>query len=265
MGGMFDSVSAVELVLVRHGESVGNVAREEAESANAEMITMSMRDPDVPLSQIGEEQARALGRWFATLPAAERPDNAWCSPYLRARRTAQGALADLATPPALVLDERLRDRELGILDLLTSTGVRTRFPEEAWRRQWLGKLYYRPPGGESWSDVALRIRSFLSDLDAQPVARSGSGRHLIVAHDAVILLFRYVCERLDEKELFDLAREGSITNASVTRIVRDSPDGVWRTTVHNDHSHLERFGSRPTEHPGEVPTAHPGDVDATHH
>lgn len=249
-------MSAVELVLIRHGESVGNVAREEAESANAETIAMSLRDPDVPLSPIGEEQARALGRWFASLPAAVRPDNAWCSPYVRAQSTARLTLAEVADAPELRQDERLRDRELGILDLLTSTGVRNRFPEEAQRRRWLGKLYYRPPGGESWSDVALRIRSFLSDLDAQPAALSGSGRHLIVAHDAVILLFRYVCEHLDEKSLFELARAGSIMNASVTRIVRDSADGPWRPTVHNDASHLERFGSRPTEHPGDVDAIH---------
>lgn len=249
-------MSAIELVLIRHGESVGNVAREEAESASAETIAMSLRDPDVPLSPVGEEQAQALGRWFASLPADARPDNAWCSPYVRAQSTARLALAEVADAPALRLDERLRDRELGILDLLTSTGVRNRFPEEAQRRSWLGKLYYRPPGGESWSDVALRIRSFLADLDAQPAALSGFGRHLIVAHDAVILLFRYVCERMDEKTLFELARAGSITNASVTRIVRDSPDAPWRTTVHNDSSHLERFGSRPTEHPGDVDAIH---------
>lgn len=254
--GSVEDVPAIELVLIRHGESVGNVAREEAEGVNADKIAMSVRDPDVPLSPVGEEQAQALGRWFASLPADARPDNAWCSPYVRAQSTARFTLAEVTDAPPLRQDERLRDRELGILDLLTSTGVRNRFPEEAERRRWLGKLYYRPPGGESWSDVALRIRSFLSELEAQPAALSGSGRHLIVAHDAVILLFRYVCERLDEKALFDLALAGSIRNASVTRIVRDTPDGAWRTTVHNDASHLERFGSRPTEHPGDVDAIH---------
>ena len=65
------------------------------------------------------------------------------------------------------LDERLRDRELGILDRLTSAGVEARFLEEGERRRWLGKFYYRPPGGESWADVVLRLRSLLADLDRE--------------------------------------------------------------------------------------------------
>jgi broad specificity phosphatase PhoE len=186
-------MSRLELILVRHGESVGNVAREAAESSGAEVIVMSMRDPDVPLSPLGEEQATALGRWLAPGAGGSPPNAVWCSPYLRARRTAERALGEYSGGPGPRLDERLRDRELGVLDLLTSHGVRARFPGEAERRRWLGKFYYRPPGGESWADVVLRIRSFLSDLD-----RCGAeGRHLIVSHDAVILLFRYVCEQLD--------------------------------------------------------------------
>ena len=43
--------------------------------------------------------------------------------------------------PIPAVDERLRDRELGILDLLTTQGVEARFPGEAQRRKWLGKLY----------------------------------------------------------------------------------------------------------------------------
>jgi broad specificity phosphatase PhoE len=38
------------------------------------------------------------------------------------------------------VDERLRDRELGVLDLLTMQGVKARFPQEAERRRWLGKF-----------------------------------------------------------------------------------------------------------------------------
>ncbi|MDQ1737924.1 MAG: hypothetical protein QOH56_4175 [Pseudonocardiales bacterium] len=244
-------MSRLELVLVRHGESVGNVAREAAESSGAEVIVMSMRDPDVPLSPLGEEQATALGRWLAPGAGGSPPNAVWCSPYLRARRTAERALGEYSGGPDPRLDERLRDRELGVLDLLTSHGVRARFPGEAERRRWLGKFYYRPPGGESWADVVLRIRSFLSDLD-----RCGAeGRHLIVSHDAVILLFRYVCEQLDEVELFDIVRQGSITNASVTRLVRPEATSRWQLESFNDHEHLERFGVQPTEHPGELDAA----------
>jgi broad specificity phosphatase PhoE len=243
-------MAVTELILVRHGESVGNVAREEAESTGALSISMPMRDADVPLSELGVQQARAVGRWLAE-DSGRWPDAVWTSPYLRARHTARTALAELADPPALRQDERIRDRELGVLDLLTKRGVGDRFPAEAQRRSWLGKFYYRPPGGESWADLVLRIRSFLADLERGP----GQGRHLIVSHDAVILLFRYVCEQLDEDRVFEIARSGSVTNASVSRLVRQDGEPGWRTALYNDHQHLQTHGAQVTEHPGEIDAA----------
>jgi probable phosphoglycerate mutase len=243
-------MAVTELILVRHGESIGNVAREEAESSGALSIAMPMRDPDVPLSELGARQARAVGQWLAADPTRQ-PGAVWSSPYLRARQTAQLAVAELADPPAIRQDERIRDRELGVLDLLTKRGVLTRFPAEADRRRWLGKFYYRPPGGESWVDLVLRIRAFLADLDRL----AGPGRQLIVSHDAVILLFRYVLEQLDEDQVFEIARSGSVANASVSRLVRDGADGRWRTAVYNDNRHLEEFGAPTTEHPGEIDVA----------
>ena len=243
-------MAVTELILVRHGESIGNVAREEAESSGALAIPMPMRDADVPLSDVGLDQARAVGRWLAADPG-RRPDGVWSSPYLRARQTAQAALAELTNPPAVRQDERIRDRELGVLDLLTKRGVGSQFPAEAERRRWLGKFYYRPPGGESWADLVLRIRAFLGDLERG----AGHGRQLIVAHDAIILLFRYVCEQLDEERVFEIARSGSVTNGSVSRLVRQDGEPGWRTAVYNDHQHLVAFGAHPTEHPGEIDAA----------
>lgn len=239
------------LILVRHGESMGNVAREQAEASAADVIDIGLRDPDVPLSELGLRQAKALGCWLAELAPAEQPTAVWSSPYRRAMQTAGEALtaAGLALP--IRQDERLRDRELGILDLLTTAGVRNRYPEEATRRRWLGKLYYRPPGGESWSDVALRLRSYLADLER----RSPDGQLLIVCHDAVILLFRYILEDLDETELFSLARAGSIRNASVTMLQRTEQDR-WQAVLENDDDHLRRFGVSPAEHPGEQEGLH---------
>jgi glucosyl-3-phosphoglycerate phosphatase len=223
-----------EIVLVRHGESAGNVARTAALDAGAETIDVGLRDPDVPLTATGEAQARAVGSWLADSPVA--PDVVYCSPYTRARQTAELALAAADLALTVRLDERLRDRELGVLDLLTHGGVVTRFPQEEARRRWLGKLYYRPPGGESWADVALRLRSFVSDLTlAAPDAR----RALLVSHDAVIMLLRYVLEGWDETTLLDTAARTEVANASVTRLVLD-PDRspLWVAESFNAVEHL---------------------------
>lgn len=240
-------MATTELILVRHGESVGNLAREQAEQGAVNRIEVAQRDADVLLSDLGCEQARAFGGWLAALDESERPQQIWSSPYVRAEQTARLALDTAELKLSISVDDRLRDRELGVLDMLTTRGVQQLFPDEAERGRWLGKLYYRPPGGESWADVALRIRSFMAELDRADSA----DRVLVVCHDAVILLWRYVCEQLTEKQLFEIARSGSIINASVTRLRRDAGSAHWKTDLFNEDSHLSSCGSVPPDHPGE--------------
>jgi broad specificity phosphatase PhoE len=225
-----------DLLLVRHGESVGNVASARAWEAKADTIDIDVRDPDVALSPLGERQARALGRWLAEQP--DFPTEVWSSPYVRARETIGMALEQAGRGDTDVLiDERLRDRELGILDRLTARGIERKYPDERERRRYLGKMYYRPPGGESWADVALRLRGFLRDL----LADAPSGTVLLTAHDAVILLIRYVLTRMTEDEVLKLAAEGTVGNASVTRLHRED-DGTWTFAGYHEHDVLADEG-----------------------
>ncbi|MFE9693791.1 histidine phosphatase family protein [Micromonospora sp. NPDC005806] len=227
------------LWIVRHGESTANVAATRAEASGAELVGLNHRDADVRLSPTGEEQARATGRWLAGLPEARRPDVAVTSPYLRAVQTAELALTGSGIPVSR--DERLRDRELGALDGLTEHGVRQRFPAEAERRTRLGKFYYRPPGGESWPDVALRLRALLGDL-----RRDHEGqRVLLFGHDALVFVLRYLVEGLTEAELLALTRTHSIANCSVTGWSIDA-EGRLVPDMFNDVTHLQRRGGPPT-------------------
>ena len=218
------------LGIVRHGQSTGNVQAQLAEQGGLEVIDIAERDADVPLSDLGRTQAEAVGKWLGGLAEHERPDVAVVSPYLRAVQTAELALAGSGIPT--VLDERLRDRELGILDLLTRQGVRERLPAEAQRRRHLGKLYYRPPGGESWADVLLRLRSLMRDVREEHPA----GRVLLFGHEALVLLLRYYIEGLTEAQLLRLAAETAIANGSVTSWRAD--DGRLCLETFNAADHL---------------------------
>lgn len=240
-------MGAIDLLLVRHGESMGNVAAAAAFAAGAEVIDVGQRDADVPLSPTGVAQAQAFGRWVHDLPDDVAPEAVWCSPYVRAVQTATVALEAGGRQLPVRIDERLRDRELGVLDLLTSVGVDNRFPQEAARRKWLGKFFYRPPGGESWADMALRIRSLMRDLDDAEDGR----RVLIVAHDALILMIRYVCEQLGEADILNIALTSNVANASITRLVRPAGAGPWRLDAFNVSSHVEASGVPVTSHPGD--------------
>src|SRR3954465_11926644 len=75
------------LWFVRHGQSEGNVIRDEAEHRNADHYELGMRDADVPLSDLGRAQAEAFGRWLAEQPAQAYPDAVLVSPYHRAGQT----------------------------------------------------------------------------------------------------------------------------------------------------------------------------------
>ena len=236
-----------ELVLVRHGESMGNAAAAAAHAAGADVIEVGHRDADVPLSPVGVEQAQALGLGFRNLLADQRPTVVWSSPYVRAQQTAQLALEAAGQPLPIAIDERLRDRELGILDLLTTQGVASRYPLEAERRRWLGKFYHRPPGGESWADVALRIRSFLHELDALP----DQSRAVLVCHDALVLIIRYVCEHLTEADLLAIGTATPVLNVSITQLVRDPASNGWQVQRFNDVSHLEAANAPVTRHGGD--------------
>jgi broad specificity phosphatase PhoE len=204
------------LWLVRHGESAGNVARDEAYAAGLATIDILERDVDVPLSAAGEVQSVALGRWFSRLAEAERPCVVLVSPYLRARHTASLIESAGGVEPAaqIIVDERLREKEFGILDRLTRMGIEQRFPEQAEMRTRLGKFYHRPPGGESWCDVILRLRSV---LDTISLHHSGPGtRVLVVAHQVIVLCLRYLLEGLDEAQILAIDREGDVANCGVT-------------------------------------------------
>jgi 2,3-bisphosphoglycerate-dependent phosphoglycerate mutase len=214
------SLWPAELWLVRHAESAGNVARDAAEAAALAEIDIADRDMDVALSRRGEQQAAALGAWFGSL-GDDGPDVVLSSPYRRAADTAAGVVRAAHLEVPIVLDERLRERDLGMLDRLTHRGIVERFPEQSEARARLGKFYYRPPGGESWTDVALRARSAIDTI-----AREYDGsRVMVVAHEVVILMFRYVLEHLDERALLELNEAEPLANCSVGDFVFDDADG----------------------------------------
>jgi broad specificity phosphatase PhoE len=212
------------LWIVRHGESAGNVAHALAYEKGLGRIDIAERDVEVPLSDLGREQAAALGRWFAAMQESERPQVVLTSPYLRARTTAeviayQGGVVP-GTQPHCV-DERLREREFGVLDRLTRYGIQELHPDQFAQRQALGKFYHRPPGGESWCDVILRLRSALDTLSLHHAGQ----RVLIVGHQVVVLCLRYLLENLDEKQILAIDAEADVANCSVTEYAFDPKKG----------------------------------------
>jgi Fructose-2,6-bisphosphatase len=205
------------IMAVRHGETTANVAYAEA-ARRGVPIVLPGRDVDAPLSELGRTQAAALGRWLGTLPPLRRPGAVWCSPYARARETwriAQESMGKRRSQERALktwVDERLGDRVMGELELMNPHAIVERFPEEARRWRAVGEYAYRPPGGESFGDIAARLRAFVADLDGLADGR----RVLIVAHDAVVVVLRHVLAVRDDSDMTGIAAFGPVANASVT-------------------------------------------------
>ncbi|MEV0294679.1 histidine phosphatase family protein [Nocardia sp. NPDC050710] len=218
------------LYAVRHGQSTTNAGLRPATVAEAD-------DMAIGLTELGRRQATAVGRWLVTLEPDAAPDLVLCSPYLRAVQTWRLAARELRVAgrplPCHDIDVRLYDRYRGDFSHLPATVVRERFPEEYTKEQ-ADPLGYRPPGGESFRDVAQRLRGVVARIE-------GDRRHrrvLIVAHDAVVLFLRQLLEKLTDTEILAITAAGLVGNASVTQWERDARG--YRLLAYDERAHLPR-------------------------
>jgi broad specificity phosphatase PhoE len=200
----------------------------------------------VELTDLGREQAAAVGAWLAALPAGRRPQVVVTSPYRRARETwrlaAEASGLDLPAPST---DERLVDRLMGDLEMMTRAAIARHHPGEL-ERHGSHDLLYRPPNGESFEDIAVRLRAFLDDLNRDHAGE----RAMVVAHDAVVLMMRAVIEDLSWPEITALAVGNSVRNASITSF--DGRSGRLVLDRYNSVDHLAQEATPATTAPDQA-------------
>ncbi|MBP2706295.1 histidine phosphatase family protein [Microbispora sp. RL4-1S] len=205
------------ITAVRHGQSTANAALARA-VRDGLAVRIPGRDADIELSPYGRAQAAAVGDWLAGDPDDRMPHAVWCSPYRRARETWSIAAerlraAGIPAPTETVVDARLRDRELGELELLTPAAVAARFPADHARMDGPEAVSHRPRGGESFADMAGRVRAALDDMD-----RAAAGLSvLVVAHDAIVLLIRHLLDAGEPSDVGRVLGYGQVGNGSVSR------------------------------------------------
>ena len=232
-----------ELTAVRHGQSRANVMFPAADAGGRLESGLTGRDADVELTDLGRAQAAAVGRHLAGLSADRRPEVVITSPFRRARDTwAIAAEASGLEWPEPTTDDRLVDRGVGELEMMTKAAIRARYPEEPARLAERGYMHYRPPGGEDFHDMAARLGSFVDDVHRDHAGR----RVIVVAHDSVVLVLRGVVEGLGIDGLAAVEAEaGSVRNASISRFVADG--GRMAVAEYNAVAHLDTVTAGPDE------------------
>lgn len=198
------------LVLLRHGESVANAARE---------FTGRV---DVDLTPQGEEQARRAARLLDE--AGLRPDVVLTSPMLRALRTARAVRAELDLDVALTEQWRLVERDYGFLTGMPKARAREVLGPDRFvslRRTRHGRpeplepevaaeldLYEAPTGGlgpagqgESLQDVVERVAPCWYEARARV---ADGAVVLVVAHGNSLRALCAVVDDLTDEEVLHL-------------------------------------------------------------
>lgn len=161
------------LYYIRHGETDWNVAGR----------LQGWHDP--ALNAVGRRQAAVCADILRDLIEREGhspTDYGYAaSPLQRARQTAEIMRAALGlVPNDYRVDSRLREIGFGEWEGLTFRDVRARAPQALAARE-RDKWSFMPPGGESYAQVALRMREWYDALDGNTVvvAHGGTARALI--------------------------------------------------------------------------------------
>jgi len=156
-------MSTSRICMVRHGETAWNAeGRVQGQT-------------DVPLSAVGEAQARALGAALA----GQRFAALYASDLARVRQTAAPAAALLGLP--VRLEPRLRERHYGKFETLTYAEARERLPQD-FARFKAKDPDYDFGSGESLRDFNARALACVAEI----AARHAGETVLVFTHGGVL-------------------------------------------------------------------------------
>lgn len=204
-------------IFVRHAQSQGNLL------TPAERVRLEMGTPYYTLTDRGRAQARMTGEWLQKF--FPNPDRIFRSYFVRTRETAEL----LYSNRSIAEDERLAEANRGMWHVLSEDDIREKMPWEIRRRELDGLYHYRPPGGENWPDVELRLRDFRRSM-----RRRFPGKTIVcVTHGHWLLLWQKRIDRWTIDETVERYKQGIIVeNASVV-IYRDEIVGGKHRLVHD--------------------------------
>lgn len=158
------------IYFMRHGQTVWNL----------EGRLQGHRDS--PLTALGERQALAYGACLKRALAGGPPPRFLCSPLGRARQTAALVAGVIGFDAAAIeIEPRLAERAFGTWEGLTYEALE-RDHAAAWRHYRANRWSAPAPEGESFADVARRLRAWLDEIGEAPlvvaVGHGGAGRIL---------------------------------------------------------------------------------------
>ena len=214
--------SQLEFVMVRHGESEGNIAHKRSRGGDHSLYSgefLNRHSSLWRLTEKGKQQAWQAGQWIRE-HITERFDRYLTSEYLRAMETA----ALMGMPDARwVTETQIRERDWGQWDLASQAARQIIFKSEETRRKRHG-MYFAPPAGESMAQGLSRVDAVLRFLHDS----CHNQRVLMVCHGELMWAFRIRFERLNQIDFMDMAEEAKgsekVDNGTILRYSRADPE-----------------------------------------
>jgi broad specificity phosphatase PhoE len=190
----------MDLYLVRHGESVGNLARR------------LQGWSDSGLSAIGQAQAAATGQHLARLFAAAgiAPAALYSSDTPRAWDTAQGIGRVLGLVP--LPEPGLREMHFGAVEDTLAEEWQAAYPDLLPRWRDRTDLDFGWPGGETRRQVRDRVTAAIAAM----LARHPRGPIVAVSHGGPIRAYLATVTRVPDLADLDLTRD--VGNCSLTHV-----------------------------------------------
>lgn len=175
-----------------------------------------------PLNALGVRQAEKLGDFLRVIGVS----SLYVSTTRRAAQTGGIIAEKLGVAP--VVDDRLRERNVGHWQGLTVTEIREWYADEYAALQ-ADPDGYRIPDGESRAEVLKRMNAALGDI----LRQSAGETVVILSHTTAIKMVLHELTGSSDVSMADL------TNTSVTTIARDDDGDSWRIIAVDDVLHLE--------------------------
>lgn len=174
-----------ELYLLRHGQTIWNAE------------TRFQGRKDSPLSLRGIAQAQAMGARLAREIAAPEAFAVVSSPLGRAWQTASIVSQSLGLDPGRIVHEpRLAEVAFGAWEGLTRDVLEAADPG-IWQRRLAERWTHRPPGGETYAEVAVRVESWMRSVTA-------GARLVVVGHGLAGRILRGLYLGLPPDQIFAL-------------------------------------------------------------
>jgi len=190
-----------QIVFSRHAETVANALK-----TLEERVSLGIGTQHLQLTDLGRRQKAAMGAWLRR--EFQKPFDAYyVSSYPRAKDTLMGYWSDVEPVECALVDEV----NFGFRHYTRPDDIPTNFPHEHARMSLDGFYHHRPLGGESWPDVELRVRMFLTEL-----SRLHAGERVFVCgHAAWYTAFRRVAEGLTVEQMFNKETHPFISNCGI--------------------------------------------------